>query len=675
MAVNVKLFKLEQVAKIYSGTNSKNGKTVFGEGGCPWVRVEDLNGTYVQTTTRSLTREGMEAMRISPPQTVFFSGTGTIGKVGISDKPMAPSNNIIAVEFDTQKVLPLYGMYCLAAMQNEFKAESRGSVYDSLRLTVFRKFKIPVPDMRFQKMVAGKLEALHQSETQQKCLEEALKGAVCSIFDKYFHEEVNRVVYDNKFTYLKDCTEILLNGASKRMQTGDVGETVCYIATAQLDNWEIQYNQAPHEKVELEQVGRSTLHTGDIVMNRINSVERLGRCGIVASEPEQISVFGQNTVRIRADEERIDPFFLFTWMIHPYVKQYVQQNSKNSTSFQSSLNKRVLTELPVPEVNLTRQREFAEELRGYFVYIKTARQINETLKELRQIWYDKIRFLLQTGMEESEFLNNSSQYEKENYWITPSGVECFYDSELRCIQVPGGEKRTLSLSQLPMEVEIQFLEDVRNASDPAYGSLDHIRLNRIGIDSVQVIRMKPVDYGSGRDESGDNVEQQLEKDGILSDQQDFGYIRERREVPFYSAEMVEQFMKRQPQQHETVYSRFLKLPAAARAYISRLSAFQQVVYEEFLLAIQPLAAHVVSKQVTFRAGKHRFAGYGIQDVIAAIQLLENAGLLEKRQGLYLDYYEDYKQGEERRIILDHRMRPIAMDTWICAEVRGKMVCD
>jgi type I restriction enzyme S subunit len=675
MAVNVELFKLDQVAKIYSGTNSKNGKTVFGEGGCPWVRVEDLAGTYVQTTSRSLTREGMEAMRISPPQTVFFSGTGTIGKVGISDKPMAPSNNIIAIEFDTQKVLPLYGMHCLAAMQNEFKAESRGSVYDSLRLSVFRKFKIPVPDMRFQKMVAGKLEALRQSETQQDCLAEALKGAVCSVFDKYFYEEVNRVVHDSKFTYLKDCSEILLNGASRRRQTSDGGETVCYIATTQLDNWEIRYNQAPHENVELEQVRRSTLHAGDIVMNRINSVERLGRCGIVVSEPEQISVFGQNTVRIRADEERIDPFFLFTWMIHPYVKQYIQQNSKNSTSFQSSLNKRVLTELPVPEVKLARQREFAEELGEYFAYIKTAGQISETLKGLRQIWYDKIRFLLHIGMEESESLNNFSQYEKENYWITPSGIACFYDSELKCIQVPGGEKRTLSLSQLPMDIEIQFLEDVRNASEPAYGSLDHVRLSRIGIDSVQVVRMRPVAYGSGTDESGDNVEQQLEKDGILSDQQDFGYIRERREVPFYSTETVEQFMKRQTQLHEAVYSRFLKLPATARAYISRLSAFQQAVYEEFLLAIQPLAAHVVSKQVTFREGKHRFAGYGIQDVIAAIQLLENTGLLEKRQGLYLDYYEDYKQGEERRLILDHRERPISMDTWICAEVRGKMVCD
>lgn len=187
--------------------------------------------------------------------------------------------------------------------------------------------------------------------------------------------------------------------------------------------------------------------------------------------------------------------------------------------------------------------------------------------------------------------------------------------------------------------------------------------------------MRPVAYGAGGDEPGYNVEEQLEKDGILSDRQDFGYIREQREVPFHSAETVEQFMKRQPQQHETVYSRFLKLPAAARAYIRRLSAFQQAVYEEFLLAIQPLAAHVVSKQVTFRAGKHRFAGYGIQDVIAAIQLMENAGLLEKRQGLYLDHYKDYRQGEERRQILDHRKRPIAMDTWICAEVRGKMVCD
>ena len=95
----------------------------------------------------------------------------------------------------------------------------------------------------------------------------------------------------------------------------------------------------------------------------------------------------------------------------------------------------------------------------------------------------------------------------------------------------------------------------------------------------------------------------------------------------------------------------------------------QTVFEEFLLAMQPLACHMVGKQVAVRAGKDRFGDYGIQDVIAAVRLLEHAGLLERRQGLYLNYDGDYGQGETRQMILDYSGKPIPIDSWICGDVR------
>ena len=97
--MNAKRMRLSDVANIYTGVNPKSPKTAFGEGGCSWVMVEDLKQTAVAQTARRLTPEGMKRARISPAGTIFFSRTGTIGKVGIAKEPMAPSNNIIAVEF------------------------------------------------------------------------------------------------------------------------------------------------------------------------------------------------------------------------------------------------------------------------------------------------------------------------------------------------------------------------------------------------------------------------------------------------------------------------------------------------------------------------------------------------------------------------------------------------
>lgn len=664
--MTVRLMPLEQVAKVYSGSNLKNGQDVFGEGGCPWVRVEDLNNAELGMTSRSLSLEGMKQAKISPEDTVFFASTGTIGKVGITRMPMAPSNNMIAVEFDPQQVFPLYGMYCLFAMKEAFQAEAAGAVYASLRLSVFRKFKIPVPPMEVQKKIAGKLTLLGKSEEQQRALADEIKQVGRGLFDKYFGDAAEQAMLQMHGRKLGEYADIALNGVSKK-KTGD-GVSACYVATAQLDDWEIVSGQAPRLEIETEKAERYYLHEGDIVMNRINSAERLGKCGIILEEPETATVFGQNTLRIQVKSRELEPLFLFVWLTHPYIKQYIRKKAKNSTSFQSSLNKQVLLDLPLPEVDLLNQKRFSDKLRYCFTYVRRAEAIIQTLEKLQQVWYDKIRLLLQQGETEPEAFDQSI-YQEGRYWVAPSGVTCFYDSYLECIQVPGDECKSVELSQLPLGVEIQFLDGVRTVSQKCYGCLEHVRLKRMNRTTLQIIRMQPVPYRSGEETEQEELERQLEENGILSEQQDFGYIRRSREVNFEAGEMAEQFLSKYRSYDENGYSRFEHLPASARFFVSQLSEFQQAVFEEFLLAMQPLACHMVGKQVVMRAEDHRFQGCGIQDVIAAVRLLEHAGLLERRQGLYLNYDEDYRQGEQRQMILDHRGQPIPIDTWICADVK------
>lgn len=663
--MSVKLMPLEKVARIYSGSNLKNSQKAFGEGGCPWVKVEDLDNTELKTTPRSLSLEGVKQARVSPAQTIFFSSTGTIGKTGIAGVPMAPSNNMFALEFDVEQVDPHYGMYCLRAMREVFKAEAGGAVYDSLRLSVFRKIRIPVPDLGTQRRIAEKLTMLDKSERRQRQMSDEIKEAAGCLFDKYFREAAECAVRGkDSCLKLDECADIVLNGAAKRKQ--GQGVSVHYVSTAQLGDWEIPGGEAPRIETDPERMERYRLCAGDIVMNRINSAERLGKCGIVLEEPEELTVFGQNTLRIRSRKDMVQPLFLFTWLTYPYMKQYIQSHAKNSTSFQSSLSKQVLRDLPVPQVEMTRQEDYSEKLGYYFNYIRTAEEIIKTLGELQQVWYDKIRLLLQQGEEEDAV--DEDLYEKGRYWITPSGLTCCYDSFLECIQVPGRESRTIRLSQLPEGVEIQFLDGVQTTQQDHYGTLEHIRLKRVNRNVILAVAMVPIVLVAGEKKTGD-IDRELEENGILSEQQDFGYIRQIQEEELREDETAEQFLRRHQIRGGEAYSRFRRLPDSARIFVGQLSAFQQAVYEEFLLAMQPLACHMVGKQVILRAGKKHFQHQGIQDVIAAVRLLDHAGLLERKQGLYLNYDADYSQGEKRQLILDHRGQPIPIDTWVCADVK------
>ena len=250
--MTVKLTALEQAAKLYSGSNLKNGKDLLGEGGCPWVKVEDLNNGKLKKTSGMLSIEGMKQVKVSPAGTVFFSNTGTIGKVGIAPCSMAPSNNMFAVEFDRGQVLPLYGMYCLLAMRETFRAEATGAVYASLRLSVFRKIRIPVPDLDVQREIAGKLTSLQGGEEKQKKQIDKIRQLVHSLFEEYFSGNIKAAMKGDGCLKLGECSDILLNGAAKKRQ--EQGRVVRYVATSQLDDREILVGQAPKTEAEPEKM-------------------------------------------------------------------------------------------------------------------------------------------------------------------------------------------------------------------------------------------------------------------------------------------------------------------------------------------------------------------------------------------------------------------------------------
>ena len=657
----VELIELEKVAEIYSGSALKRSSGTnmpLDNKGCPWVLVEDLRSEQIERTARTLSSEEMKAVRVAPPQTVLFSGTGTIGKVGITGVSMAPSNNLFAVEFDTKRVLPLYGMYCLSAMRHEFAALAKGAVYDSLRLADFRKFAIPVPDISEQMLIAEKLSMIQKSMGLQQELISHVYDAVSAEFNVIFEKEIDAVIQRSEFQTLGVHTEISLNGSPKSKPPGEMNSR--YVSTALLADWEISYDQIPIFEVNANAATRSELHSGDIVMNRINQYDRVGRCGIIVDEPSELTVFGQNTLRIRANPEVLEPLFLFAWLKHPFIKQYIQRNAKSSTSFQSSLSKQTLFELPIPRTNIQDQRVFSKQFKTYLAYVVQANTIVKKLQELQQVWCNRILALHQNAQGSQRF-SQTEHYQDKQYWGSPTGGHYFYDIYLECIQLPLHESRELKLHQLPSNVDFQFVETARKLSDASYGALHHVRLHKLNDNTVRRDWMYPKAY---QPEDAESVlQQQLEDNGLLSDQQDFGYIRISEEIIVNRNDSIASLLEFAVPYDAEPYTRLTRMPIAVRRFVEQLSAFQQVIYEEFLLAMQPLAGHMVQKQIRLRMGESQFPSCGIQDVLATVHLLERFGLLERKHGLQLDYFNEDSQEKKRSPIQDHQGRTVLVDTW------------
>ncbi|GAA2459176.1 restriction endonuclease subunit S [Streptomyces mauvecolor] len=108
------------------------------------------------------------------------------------------------------------------------------------------------------------------------------------------------------------------------------------------------------------EVDRYGLATGDVLINRVNTPELVGKSTAVGKLVEPV-VFESNMMRCKLLTERAVPAFVETWLGSPTVKRYFRQRAKSAIS-QASINGSDVRGCPFPKLDVTGQLEFLDRL-------------------------------------------------------------------------------------------------------------------------------------------------------------------------------------------------------------------------------------------------------------------------------------------------------------------------
>ncbi len=102
---------------------------------------------------------------------------------------------------------------------------------------------------------------------------------------------------------------------------------------------------------------RYLLHENDIVINRVNSIEYLGKCAWIKGMSEP-TVFESNMMRFHIDESRIDPCYLTRLLCSTFIYNQILVRAKKAVN-QASINQNDVQcfSIIVPPIEL--QKQFA----------------------------------------------------------------------------------------------------------------------------------------------------------------------------------------------------------------------------------------------------------------------------------------------------------------------------
>lgn len=112
------------------------------------------------------------------------------------------------------------------------------------------------------------------------------------------------------------------------------------------------------------------LRRGDILLNRTNSPDLVGKVGIVREDSK--AVFASYLVRLNANRSRIDPAFLNFWLNSPIAQKALKRLSTRGVS-QANINPTEFQKhCPVPLPPLSEQRKIADILQTWDDAIETS---------------------------------------------------------------------------------------------------------------------------------------------------------------------------------------------------------------------------------------------------------------------------------------------------------------
>jgi len=327
------------------GTPLRSVREYFGEG-LPWLSIADLNDGLVDDAKESLTPLGIEhsSAKPVPPGTLLVAMYGSIGKLGIAARELCTSQAIAFAIPDTRRVDTRYLFHFLLSERPRLQSRGRGGTQSNIGQGDLKAWRIPLPPLPEQRRIAATLDKADALRAKRRAALAKLDELTQSIFlDMFGDPQVNPKKWPVG-TLGEFISAGPQNGLYKPASYYGSGNPILRI-DGFYDGVVTGLDSLKRVRVSGEEVARYGLKPRDIVINRVNSREYLGKSALIPdlSEP---TVFESNMMRFEVDHGRLHPVYVIHLLQTNQVRAHILQSAKDAVN-QSSINQQDVKRIPI----------------------------------------------------------------------------------------------------------------------------------------------------------------------------------------------------------------------------------------------------------------------------------------------------------------------------------------
>lgn len=379
--------KLGEVCTIVSGSTPKTSVTSYWDGNIKWITPAELNEDtfYIMDSVRHITEEGKEKTGLSylPTGTVILSSRAPIGKTAIAGCEMCCNQgfkNLIC----SDAIYNEYLYFFLKSKTDHLNSLGRGATFKEISKSIVENIEIPLPEVNQQKEIAEKFKKLEQLISLRKQQLAKLDELVKARFVEMFGDSVANTKNFPSTTLETVMTVFPQNGLYKPQTDyvqDDTGIPILRIDAfynGKVTNWKTLKRLICSET----EIDRYLLRENDIVINRVNSIEYLGKCAHIVGLKEK-TVFESNMMRFHIDEKKVNAVYVTEVLCTEDIYRQILRRAKKSVN-QASINQEDVKSLEILVPPLSFQNQFAAFVERVDKQKQTVQQSLEKLELMKK---------------------------------------------------------------------------------------------------------------------------------------------------------------------------------------------------------------------------------------------------------------------------------------------------
>ncbi|MAF35997.1 hypothetical protein CL622_02665 [archaeon] len=286
-------------------------------------------------------------------EALLIAGNGDVGHVShYKGKFEVYQRTYVLTDF--KGVDPIYLFHLLQGkLKDEVSGKKLGNTMPYIKKSMLEDFIVPLPPLTTQKEIVKKLLSTLGIIEKAIQSERVKTERIQELFEAYLLSFLQSPEYEAKL--LGDLSEKVEYGTSKKSQKEG---KIPVLRMGNIQNGRFNWDDLVYTS-DPEEIKRYSLKENDVLFNRTNSPELVGKTAIYKGKMP--SIFAGYLIRIHRKEKELDAEYLNYFLNSPIARKHGKTIMTSSVN-QANINGTKLKKYPIPAPDIKVQRLIAKKL-------------------------------------------------------------------------------------------------------------------------------------------------------------------------------------------------------------------------------------------------------------------------------------------------------------------------